>query len=142
MRYQWSRRRKGFGRHSPWNRFQSHVASSTFLKQDFSFQSCLLCQMISSNWEASVADFERSFLYLQMVIVISMFYALFPLQVVEPFSKCPPSKARSQAIVLVLAKANFQVLLSAPFPVVGFTKIHRNSNHHDYIYHPKVNALC
>ena len=86
-----------------------------------------LCQMISSNWESSVADFERSFLYLQMVLVISIFYALFPLQV-EPFLKCPPSKvssrclpskAWSQAIVLVLAeaaKAPYQVLSSSPLP--------------------------
>merc|ERR1719249_578510 len=39
-------------------------------------------QMISANWEASVDDFERSFLYLQIVIVISIFYALFPLQAI------------------------------------------------------------
>ena len=139
MRCQWSRRRGGLGSHSTWNRFPKIIPMlpAPYFWSRISLSNLSpLCQMISSNWEASVADFERSFLYLQMVLVISIFYALFPLQV-KPSSKCPPSKPssrclpskpRSQAIVLVLmaaAKSTLQVLSSSPFSICHWH--HQNS---------------
>ena len=63
-----------------WKPLTLEQVSSNLKLSHLSLSLCL-SQMISANWEASVDDFERSFLYLQIVIVISIFYALFPLQV-------------------------------------------------------------
>ena len=51
-----------------------------------------LDQMTSALGERGVGDFEGSQLYLQIVIVISIFYALFPLQVRPLPTNCRISK--------------------------------------------------